>query len=774
MAAPKTIATYDLNGSTREFDFAFDYLARSFVKVSLIGTERVVLQVGTDYTFVSANRIRTNVIYGAPDYQKIEIRRETSTTDRLVDFQDASILRADDLDLSQLQVLHVAEEARNAATESIGINSDGNLDARGRRIVNLGSAFDPTDAAEYGRLPEIVKQAEDAAAAAELAQQKAEAAGLSAGSAYRVFAKKSDANFALSSGTIVDGQYIEVNSDESNAGYRIRYKVIGGILVFERRVDDATGVSYARAGRTVFDRLREVRSSGDYEGASALEQINSAIADTPYGTLRVPPGTYNFDGDIHVVGKNRGGGFGVPEGCFVLDMTGVRFTGTGRLIIDSCKRIEVIGLDAPRWDMSWRGVWWSSFRGMRYRELRMSDAPGTYFSSSYWNTIYGGQSQVVRHYASATSPSNAMTWIDHSMRGNAGQGFEGTAAIAFDFISGQNCQNWKFIGGDISYHTDAVYRIAPSNTSGDVEVLFSGVYFDLLLPEPTSRNRARIVARDCHHANGLVYAGTISQFGSGSVDMYRSDRAWKTDGTSVVNLIPNGDFNIRMRDYVGPGRPIGSAGGSVVTPMEGGLSGTYLNIKSTNTTSNSVRFRSKPLPAAGRATATVIARAQPGSGRCTLAFASLNPGLALTNEWKVFRITTGTEQAAGSVMDLLVYSHNVGDSYNVDIAYVGITLGEGGPMDPRPRGRHEIEWFFDYDIPNVQPFNSVYTDVDVAGARVGDFVSVAALTGNTHAFIKTADVIGDDLVRVRFTNVSTTEVDLPLIRYQLRLSGRNM
>lgn len=145
MAAPKTVATYDLNGSTREFDFAFDYLARSFVKVSLIGTERVVLQVGTDYTFVSANRIRTNVIYGAPDYQQIEIRRETSTTDRLVDFQDASILRADDLDLSQLQVLHVAEEAREAATETIGTNNFGHLDARGRRIVNVADPVDIGD-----------------------------------------------------------------------------------------------------------------------------------------------------------------------------------------------------------------------------------------------------------------------------------------------------------------------------------------------------------------------------------------------------------------------------------------------------------------------------------------------------------------------------------------------------------------------------------------------------------------------------------------------------
>lgn len=173
MAAPKTVATYDLNGSTREFDFAFDYLARSFVKVSLIGTERVVLQVGADYTFVSANRIRTNVIYGAPDYQQIEIRRETSTTDRLVDFQDASILRADDLDLSQLQVLHVAEEAREAATETIGTNSEGMLDARGRRIVNVGNSVGRQDAMTYGQYLDDRSGTVAAKVAAEAARDKA-------------------------------------------------------------------------------------------------------------------------------------------------------------------------------------------------------------------------------------------------------------------------------------------------------------------------------------------------------------------------------------------------------------------------------------------------------------------------------------------------------------------------------------------------------------------------------------------------------------------------
>ena len=150
MAAPKTVVTYNLNGTTREFDFAFDYLSRSFVQITLIGETRKQLVLGTDFTFVSNTRIRTNLIWGPPSWTLIEIRRVTSTTERLVDFQDASILRAADLNLSELQVLHVAEEAREAATETIGTNNDGNLDARGRRIINVADPVDPGDALNLG------------------------------------------------------------------------------------------------------------------------------------------------------------------------------------------------------------------------------------------------------------------------------------------------------------------------------------------------------------------------------------------------------------------------------------------------------------------------------------------------------------------------------------------------------------------------------------------------------------------------------------------------
>ncbi|URX37681.1 tail fiber protein [Dickeya phage DchS19] len=143
----KTVMTYPLNGSTVDFNIPFEYLARKFVTITLIGTDRNVLVLNQDYRFSTKTTITLTKAWGPADgYDTIEVRRYTSATDRLVDFADGSILRAYDLNIAQVQTLHVAEEARDLTADTIGVNNDGNLDARGRRIVNVADAVDDYDA----------------------------------------------------------------------------------------------------------------------------------------------------------------------------------------------------------------------------------------------------------------------------------------------------------------------------------------------------------------------------------------------------------------------------------------------------------------------------------------------------------------------------------------------------------------------------------------------------------------------------------------------------
>lgn len=141
MAAPKTVLTYPLDGAKKDFDIPFEYLARKFVSVTLLGTTRKTLTLNSDFRFISRTRITTTKAWGPADsFESVEIRRVTSATERLVDFADGSILRAYDLNTAQIQSLHIAEEARDLTADTIAVNNDGDLDARGKRLVNLADA----------------------------------------------------------------------------------------------------------------------------------------------------------------------------------------------------------------------------------------------------------------------------------------------------------------------------------------------------------------------------------------------------------------------------------------------------------------------------------------------------------------------------------------------------------------------------------------------------------------------------------------------------------
>lgn len=160
MPVPLTVATYALNGVQRDFDVPFDYLSPTFIRVRLLGAGvPQVLSLGTDYTFLTNTTIRTTIAHGAPDWQYVEIRRVTPSTDLIVEFSDASVLRASDLSLSTLQTLHVAEEARDSIQDTLAEDLNGNIDARSRRIVNVDDPVGPTDAVNLQTLDQFAYDA---------------------------------------------------------------------------------------------------------------------------------------------------------------------------------------------------------------------------------------------------------------------------------------------------------------------------------------------------------------------------------------------------------------------------------------------------------------------------------------------------------------------------------------------------------------------------------------------------------------------------------------
>lgn len=166
-----TIAEFPI-GET-EYDIPFDYLSRRFVKVSFTGNEgaRQELVNLNDYRFVSKTRIRITASYG-PQYTTLEMRRLTSATDRIVDFNDGSILRADDLNVANTQAIHIAEEARDTVGSEILVAvataQASAREAKGYADSAYGSKNEANETLEEIR--KIVENAGDEGTLIELAQ----------------------------------------------------------------------------------------------------------------------------------------------------------------------------------------------------------------------------------------------------------------------------------------------------------------------------------------------------------------------------------------------------------------------------------------------------------------------------------------------------------------------------------------------------------------------------------------------------------------------------
>lgn len=169
-----TIAFYTGDGTTTDFTVPFDYLAKKFVRVSLGAT---ILKGGDyedtskDYCFLDKTKVRLKV---PPQVGEVLIiRRYTSVTDRVVSFKDASVLKATDLDVSAVQTIHIAEEARDIINDALIKNKEGNWDAKGNRIVNVGDAVSDGDAVNLKLYKEDAKGAYQSRIEAEKARDRA-------------------------------------------------------------------------------------------------------------------------------------------------------------------------------------------------------------------------------------------------------------------------------------------------------------------------------------------------------------------------------------------------------------------------------------------------------------------------------------------------------------------------------------------------------------------------------------------------------------------------
>lgn len=271
-----TIANYQGNGSTTDFNVPFDYLAKKFVKVAVDSREKLGGDYGDttkDYFFVDKTTIRFNTAPASGT--EIIIRRYTSATDRIVSFKDASVLKAKDLDVSTIQTIHIAEEGRDIINDALIVDKEGNWDAKGKRIVNVGDPIDDNDAITLKFYKDDAKGAYQAKLDAEAARDAAKVSEKNA-KAYEVNAKESEVNAKASAGTAVSAaKHADTVMAENQAIIEEARQIQTNVETSERNVYENTVIATQKAEEAKVSE-RNAKESEDNAMASEVSASDSA------------------------------------------------------------------------------------------------------------------------------------------------------------------------------------------------------------------------------------------------------------------------------------------------------------------------------------------------------------------------------------------------------------------------------------------------------------------------------------------------------------------
>lgn len=279
-----TIANYQGNGSTTDFSVPFDYLAKKFVKVIVDSREKLGGDYGDttkDYFFVDKTTIRFNTAPASGT--EIIIRRYTSATDRIVSFKDASVLKAKDLDVSTIQTIHIAEEGRDIINDALIVDKEGNWDAKGKRIINVGDPIDDNDVITLKFYKDDAKGAYQAKLDAEAARDAAKVSEKNA-KASEVNAKESEVNAKASAGTAVSAaKHADTVMAENQAIIEEARQIQTNVETSERNVYENAVIATQKAEEAKVSE-RNAKESEDNAMASEVSASDSASLAKDWAT----------------------------------------------------------------------------------------------------------------------------------------------------------------------------------------------------------------------------------------------------------------------------------------------------------------------------------------------------------------------------------------------------------------------------------------------------------------------------------------------------------
>lgn len=195
---------YTANGSTDTFSVTFSYRSTDDVVVKLDGVTQTIT---THYTFPTTSQVQ--FVSTPSDGAVIEIRRATSHSTRIVDYQAGSVIKESDLDNDSIQGFNMAQEAIDITDDALTKDSLDRYDATSKRIINV---TDPTGAQDASTKNYVdTKFASDVSTVAASATAAASSATASASSAT---ASASSATSAAASYDSFDDRYLGAKASD--------------------------------------------------------------------------------------------------------------------------------------------------------------------------------------------------------------------------------------------------------------------------------------------------------------------------------------------------------------------------------------------------------------------------------------------------------------------------------------------------------------------------------------------------------------------------------
>jgi len=145
MAFAQRIITSNSAGD-QEFTFTFDYIKEEHIKVFVNFVEKVQGTGSNEFqviTNTTPKKVRLNTGLASAN-TRVEIRRVSSLSTPLVDFEDGSTLTATDLDTAEKQSLFIAQELDDALKQGISIDASTGLPSLSSQ--RLSNVADPVNA----------------------------------------------------------------------------------------------------------------------------------------------------------------------------------------------------------------------------------------------------------------------------------------------------------------------------------------------------------------------------------------------------------------------------------------------------------------------------------------------------------------------------------------------------------------------------------------------------------------------------------------------------